>query len=243
MNRLRLVRTTGIFFVLLVVFLNIPYIRLTQIFEYDDILRKPIDYVLTQFQAGGTSLILTWFAFAIGALLFIPASILLQKTIDSESPYLAIATMMGTISGVLQAIGLMRWVFVIPILAKLYTEPAASKTTREAVSVAYQTIHQYGGVAIGEQLGQTLLIGWTIGVGTAMLRSPLFKAWVAWYGLFTTPLLLIGQNELFSTVITLIPVIELTPIGFILWEIWLLIVGISLILVPKSRLDIQPQKS
>ena len=243
MNRLRLVRTTGSFFVLLVIFLNIPYIRLTQIFEYDDILRKPIDYVLTQFHAGGASLILTWFAFAIAALLFIPASILLQKVIDRNSPYLAIATMMGSISGVLQAIGLMRWVFVVPLLAKLYTDPNSSSTTREAVKVVYQAVHQYGGVAIGEQLGQTLLIGWTIGVGTAMLRSPLFKSWVAWYGLFTTPLLLIGQSELVATVIPSMPIIELTPIGFILWEIWMLIVGISLIIVPKSRLELQYKQS
>jgi len=243
MNRLRLVRTTGIFFVLLVIFLNIPYIRLTQIFEYDDILRKPIDYVLTQFHAGGASLILTWFAFAIAALLFIPASILLQKVIDLDSPYLAISTMMGSISGVLQAIGLMRWVFVVPLLAKLYTDPNSSSTTREAVKVVYQAVHQYGGVAIGEQLGQTLLIGWTIGVGTAMLRSPLFKSWVAWYGLFTTPLLLIGQSEIVATVIPSMPIIELTPIGFILWEIWMLIVGISLIIVPKSRLELQYKQS
>ena len=51
MNRLHFVRYTGIFLVLLVIFLNVPYIRLTQIFEYDDILRKPIGDVLTKFHA------------------------------------------------------------------------------------------------------------------------------------------------------------------------------------------------
>jgi hypothetical protein len=240
MSRLQFVRTTGVFFVLLVVFLNIPYIRLTQIFEYDDILRESIDYVLTKFHAGGTQLILTWFAFGLSALLFIPASILLHRVIDrQDSPYLAIATVMGAISGVLQAVGLMRWVFVVPLLANLYTDQAASITTREAVKVVYQAVHQYGGVVIGEQLGQTLLIGWTIGVGISMLRSPIFKRWVAWYGLFTTPLLLIGQSELLSTAIPSITVIESTPIGFILWEIWMLMVGISLILVSPSRLDLQ----
>ena len=244
MNRLQFVRTTGIFFVLLVIFFNVPYIRLTQIFEYDDILREPVVYVLTKFHAGGMQLILTWFAFGLSALLFIPASILLHRIVDRQgSPYLAIATVMGVLSGVLMAVGLMRWVFVVPFLANLYIEPTSSLATREAVKVVYQAVHQYGGVAIGEQLGQTLLIGWTIGVGTAMLRSPLFKAWVAWYGLFTTPLLLIGQSELVATVIPSMPIIELTPIGFILWEIWMLIVGISLIIVPKSRLELQYKQS
>lgn len=238
MNRLQFVRTTGIFLILLVIFLNIPYIRLTQIFEYDDILREPISEVLTKFHAGGTQLILTWFAFGLSALLFIPASILLHRIVDrQDSPYLAIATVMGVLSGVLQAVGLMRWVFVVPLLANLYTDPASSLVTREAVKVVYQAVHQYGGVVIGEHLGQTLLVGWTIGVGIAMLRSPIFKRWVAWYGLMTTPMLLIGQSELLSTAIPSISVIELTPIGFILWEIWLLIVGLSLLIVSSQKIE------
>jgi hypothetical protein len=238
MNRLQFVRTTGIFLVLLVIFLNVPYIRLTQIFEYDDILREPVDVVLTKFHAGGMQLILTWFAFGLSALLFIPASILLHRILDRQgSPYLAIATAMGSLSGVLQAVGLMRWVFVVPLLANLYVNPASSLATREAVKVVYQAVHQYGGVVIGEQLGQTLLIGWTIGVGIAMWRSPIFKSWVAWYGMMTTPMLLIGQTELFATVMPSILTIELTPIGFILWEIWLLIVGFSLLLVSPAKLE------
>ncbi|PZU95287.1 MAG: DUF4386 domain-containing protein [Pseudanabaena sp.] len=238
MNRLQFVRTTGIFMILLVVFLNIPYIRLTQIFEYDDILREPISDVLTKFHAGGTQLIWTWFAFGLSALLFIPISILLHRIVERQSsPYLAIATVMGVLSGVLQAVGLMRWVFVVPLLANLYVDPASSVATREAVKVVYQAVHQYGGVVIGEHLGQTLLIGWTIGVGIAMLRSPIFKPWVAWYGLMTTPMLLIGQSELLSTTMPSIPLVESTPIGFILWEIWLLIVGFSLLSVSPKKLE------
>ncbi|MEB3219071.1 MAG: DUF4386 domain-containing protein [Nostocales cyanobacterium 94392] len=244
MSRLKLVRTTGTLFILLVILSNIPYTLLIQNFGYDDILREPVDIVLSQFHAGGTQLILTWFAFGLAALLFIPGSLLLHCVIDSPEtlrernylPYLVIATLMGTLSGILQAIGLMRWVFVVPVLANLYTNPNTSTTSREAIRVVYQAVHQYGGVVIGEHLGQTLLIGWTLGVGLVMRSSPLFKSWVAWWGLFTTPLLLLGQSELLATVIPRIPVIETTPIGFILWEVWVLIIGISLIRVPQKRL-------
>lgn len=238
MNRSQLTRTTGILFLALVILSNIPYILLIQTFEYDDILRKPVDYVLTQFHAGGTGLILTWFAFGLTALLFIPASLLLYKVMErQDSPYLYAATGMGMLSGILQALGLMRWVFVIPILATIQVDSSASAATKAAVAIAYQVVHQYGGVVIGEHLGQTLLVGWTIGVGIAMLRSPLFKPWIAWWGLFTTPLLLLGQSELLATVIPTLPVIETTPIGFILWEVWMLLVGISLLRVPQKRLE------
>ncbi|MGB3294732.1 MAG: hypothetical protein WBB01_17240 [Phormidesmis sp.] len=36
-------------------------------------------------------------------------------------------------------------------------------------------------------------------------------------------------------VIPAMPIIETTPIGFILWEVWLLLVGISLLRVPQKR--------
>ncbi|WP_414566079.1 MULTISPECIES: DUF4386 domain-containing protein [unclassified Anabaena] len=239
MSRLQLIRTTGILLIFLVVLSNIPYILLIQTFEYDDILRQPVDYVLNQFHAGGARLILTWFTFGLAALLFLPASLLLHKVLECEdAPYLTTATFMGAISGILQAVGLMRWVFVVPLLANLYTDTTASTATREALSVVYQAVHQYGGVVIGEYLGQTLLIGWTVGVGMAMRFSPLFKSWVPWWGLLTTPLLLLGQSELLATVIPSMPVVEATPVGFILWEIWLLIVGISLLRVPQKRLVI-----
>jgi hypothetical protein len=247
MNRLQLVRRTGILLIMSVVLSNIPYVLLIQTFGYDDILREPVDVVLTKFQSGGTGLILTWFAFGLAALLLIPASVLLSQVLNlptprTDRPYLSTATLMGALSGILQAVGLMRWVFVVPILANLYTNPSASTTTREAVSVVYQAVHQYGGVVMGEHLGQTLLVGWTVGTGLAMRSSPLFKAWVAWWGLFTTPLMLLGQSELLATAIPGMPVLETTPIGFILWEVWLLVVGISLLRVPQKRLVLNSEQ-
>jgi Domain of unknown function (DUF4386) len=237
MNRLKLTRITGILFISLVVLSNIPYILLIQTFGYDDILREPVDYVLTRFHAGGTALIFTWFAFGITALLLTPATILLHKVIATkDTPYLHAATTMGAFSGILQAVGLMRWVFVVPILASIQVNPASSESTRAAVAIIYQIVHQYGGVAIGEYLGQTLLVGWTVGVGIVMLGSSLFKSWVAWWGLMTAPLLLMGQSELFATVIPGFSILEATPIGFILWEVWMLLVGISLLRVPQKRL-------
>ncbi|MBD0264821.1 MAG: DUF4386 domain-containing protein [Tolypothrix sp. Co-bin9] len=236
MNRLQLIRTTGILFILLVVLLNIPYALLVKNFEYDDILRQPVDYVLSLFYAGGAALILTWFVFGFAALLLIPASMLLHKVIVNEdTPYLSAATFMGALSAILQSLGLMRWVFVIPVLAKLYTDSASTTGTREAVIVVYQAVHQYGGVVMGEYLGQTLLACWTLGVGLAMLRSPLFKSWVGWLGLMTVPLWLLGQSELLATVIPGMPVLKVTSIGFISWVVWLLVVGISLLRIPRQR--------
>lgn len=76
----------------------------------------------------------------------------------------------------------------------------------------YQAVHQYGGVVIGEFLGQLLLMFWTLGVGVAMLRSLLCKPWLGWLGVATVPLMIVGQSELLATVMPSFPVWELTPI-------------------------------
>jgi hypothetical protein len=111
-RRSHLLKITGIGFIFFAISANIPYWLLAQNFEYDDILRQPTEYVLTRFQAGGSGLILTWFAFSLCALLFVPMAALLQFTLSRrDTPYLSVATLMGMVSGVLQAIGLMRWVF------------------------------------------------------------------------------------------------------------------------------------
>lgn len=75
-----------------------------------------------------------------------------------------------------------------------------------------QAVHQYGGVVIGEYLGQTLLIGWTLGVSWAMRSSPMFKSWVTWLGFLATLLFLLGQSELLATVIPKIPVLQITTL-------------------------------
>ncbi|RCJ32493.1 hypothetical protein A6770_18980 [Nostoc minutum NIES-26] len=234
-DRVQLLRITGAVLTFLSISINIPYILLIQNFEYDDILRAPTNYILTKFHEGGSELIFTWFLFALLALLFIPASTFLQKVLTREDTvYLSAATLMGVLSGLLQSIGLMRWVFVVPVLADLYVQPTTDRATRSAVAVVFQAVHQYGGVVIGEHLGQTLLALWTLGVGVAMLGSPFFKSWIAWFGLFTVPLLILGQTELLATVIPSMPVWKVTPIGFMLWEVWLLITGVSLLLTANK---------
>jgi hypothetical protein len=38
---------------------------------------------------------------------------------------------------------------------------AVSEATKESNKVAFQTIHQFGGVLLGEHLGQLFTIAWT----------------------------------------------------------------------------------
>ena len=117
-------------------------------------------------------------------------------------------------------------VFAVPALAAIAVDPAASEAQLTAVTVTYTTIHQFAGVALGEHLGQTLLAVWTACVSLAILRSRVAPRILGWVGLALVPAWIVGQSELLATVIPNFPVVEITPIAFMAWEIWALALGL-----------------
>lgn len=221
----------GTLLILFICALNIPYTLLAMNFDYDDVLREPAGEVLTKFAAGGSSLVLTWFAFGLGALLFVPLAGLIRRVFPAdETPFLAEATTAGILSGLLQGFGLMRWAFVIPGIAATYTNPESSPVMKEAALMAYTVVHQYGGVVVGEHLGQLMLCFWTFGISRAILTTNRFPKLLGWLGFVSCALWLGAQLELISTTVPELPVIELVPFAFILWQVWLLSFGIVLLI-------------
>jgi len=231
MNRNSLYKITGILFILGAVLVNIPYTLLIMNFEYPEILRKPTSYILIQFQLGGSQLLFTWLAFAWVGIPLLFAIVMLQKIMEREdAPYLSSATVAGVIGGIAQMIGLLRWTFVVPILAKIYLDPASSAHTKESVEVIFQVIHQFGGVLLGEHIGQTFTILWMLLISQAMFRSKLFHPWLAWFGIVAAAIYALAQTELLATVIPTFPVVaEAGLIGSVLWLLWMIALGIFLL--------------
>jgi len=146
-------RLTGILFIVGAVLVNVPYTLLIMNFEYPDILREPTGYVLTRFQEGGAGLIFTWFAFAWLGFPLLFAMVMLQTLLQQETvPYLWFGTVTGVIGGIAQMVGLLRWPFVVPILAQTYTDPSSSDIAKESAVIVFQAVHQLGGVVIGEHI-------------------------------------------------------------------------------------------
>ena len=207
----------------------IPYTILTMTFEYPDILRQDIGNVLTKFHERGSSLILTWWAFAILGLPLLIAYIKIGQLLENRLSFIRWATTLGVISGIVQIIGLLRWVFVVPVIADNYVT-SADPVIKEIAKNSFQTFHQFGGVLLGEHLGQLLTIAWTIMMSIAFVRLKLFPQWISWLGIISSVIYLIAQAELFNTVIPGFP--EWSMAGFIgstLWLIWLIIVGIMFV--------------
>jgi len=204
---------------------NAPYVWLIQNFGYDDILRESTATILRRFYLGGDAIVLAWLGFAAGALLFIPVVLVFRRLLREQGIDDDGASMLGIASAVAQATGLLRWVFVVPALATTYVDPGSSEAMRQAVVVTFDSIHRFGGMVIGEAVGQLLLAGWTALTVRHLVRARLVPSWLSFAGAIIPLLWLIGQTELLREVVPAVPSLELTPIAFMAWEAWLVAVA------------------
>ncbi len=222
---------TGIFFIVGAILINIPYTLLIMNFDYPDILRAPTAEILTKFQAGGSPLIYTWLAFAWIGIPILFGMMMLNQVLEREkSPFLETATIIGVVGGFVQIVGLLRWVFVIPVLARLFTDPTTDPVTKASIPVVFIAVHQYGGVILGEHMGQFLTIIWMSMISAVIYKSPIFARWVSWLGWIASIVFLLAQTELFATAIPGFPVIDWAGLyGSLLWLLWIVVMGVYLV--------------
>jgi hypothetical protein len=203
---------------------NIPFAILGVTFNYPDILRKPPSVALEMFAAGGHGLIWTWYAFAVAAVALIPLSIALatnQNHANRHALAAQLAAMFGSLAGFAQAYGLLRWVFVVPTLAKA---PLDAANVHQ-----FETLNLYGGVAIGEHLGQWLTVGFILALAWMQEKNGLRNTGII--GLFAAVLIAIGTGE--GLALALGQSGEMfslfTIAGFLALTVWLLTTGVGLL--------------
>ena len=238
MNEQRLRRLIGLSFILGAILINVPYFILIVTFDYPTILREPTAVILTRFQAGGSSLILTWLAFAwIGLPLLFAIGMLPRVLARADIPYLGIATTIGIAAMVVQMVGLLRWVFVVPVLAQLYVDPSSTESIRAVVAVVFQAVHQYGGVVVGEHLGYAFVCMWMALISVGLLRARLFPRWLGVFGLGAAAIYSLAHGELLATVIPNFPAWGLAGLlGSLCWLAWMIALGVFLLrAAPESR--------
>jgi uncharacterized protein DUF4386 len=223
---------TGLLLLVLPVAYNGLYTLLARSFNYPDILRQPTDQVLERFSAGGSRLVLIWWGFAMSAVLLAPAVVLVSATlVDADPAVLALATAVGLLAALVQFLGLVRWPFAVPHLARLAGDPATTPAARDAIEVTFQTLNRYLGVAVGEHLGYLFTGIWTALAGIALIQSNLLHPLFGVVGLLLAPLFALGSLEFVGP-------FEprgwklagsLVPFAYIGWSIWLLALGIGLL--------------
>jgi hypothetical protein len=222
----------GIVLIAVPVAFNAAFALLAARFDYPDVLRRPTGEVLARFRGGGTALALTWWAFALTALLMVPLVVLLSQALDDADPVLlALATPVGVLAGLVQALGLVRWPFLVPYLARADAEAGASAVRKEAVDVVFQSVNRLLGVAIGEHLGYLLTGAWTTLAGVALAGSSAVPAAIGVAGVVIGPVLMLCAFEFVGghEPTGWRPAERLTPVAYIAWSLWLVATGIALL--------------
>jgi hypothetical protein len=192
-------------------------------FEYPSILRHPAGEVLERFAAGGADLHLYWYAMMIAALGLIPAAIGMAVLLWKRDPFLAaLSGGLGLVAGLVQALGLLRWVLLVPVLAATYVAPGATETQRAMAAALFDAANAYLGMGVGEHLGYLFTGLWTLAVAVLLMRE---HRYVAGVGAVIALGVLAGMAEPFG-----VPLAgTVNAISFSLWALWTLVLGVVML--------------
>lgn len=220
----------GILLIVAPLWFNATFALLGKRFDYPAVLRRPATEILDRFRAGGSSLILMWWMFMLSGLLLIPAAVLLGQALGFAG-IVPLAVTVGVLAGLVQMLGLLRWVYLVPSLARMNADPALGSGDREATLAVFRAMHQYLGVGVGEHLGYLFTGIWSILTGVAVIGAESIPAWIGWAGIVLGAGLIIGSAEFlgpneergWALAGTAIPIL------YVAWSLWLLAMGVALI--------------
>jgi hypothetical protein len=128
-------------------------------------------------------------------------------------------------------LGLLRWVYVVPALARAYADPTLGPEQREVHATVFRALHQYLGVGVGEHLGYLFTGIWSMLIGVGVIQGTALPTWLGWPGIILGAGLAVGSAEFLG------PNEErgwglagaVIPILYVAWSLWLLAMGIALI--------------
>ena len=212
---------------------NLAFFELGRAFDYPDILRREPDEILRRFAAGGSGLLFRWQALLLSALAMLPLVAVLAVALGAAPALTSLTIVIGAAAALVQAIGLVRWPFAVPELARRYiaADGPDAPAVRRSIEVTFATLHRLLGVGIGEHLGYLLTGLWTLLVAVSILSTAVVPSWLGAVGLPIGVALLIGTLEFVGpneeegwSVAGMI-----VPIAYIAWSVWLVAMGVFLI--------------
>jgi hypothetical protein len=136
------------------------------------------------------------------------------------------------LAALVQFLGLVRWPFLVPYLARVASEPGASEARKEAVDIVFQSFNRFLGVAVGEHLGYLFTGAWSILVGVAIMQGDVVPAWLGLVGIVVGAVLalcsleFVGPFERDGWKVAA----ALTPVTYIAWSLWLMATGVAMLL-------------
>lgn len=211
------------------VLFGIGYTQLAIAFDYPKILRLPALEILGRYRDHQAEIAPYWWLMFLAAVAFAPVGTMLPRWLGLTGTRATFAQTVGLLASVVQFLGLSRWVFAVPLLARQAADPADQKMA----SLLFELIHQWFGVGLGEWLGYLFTATWTAVIAARLLarsRGMAFTGFVIALGIAA------GLMEVFGVAAAG----PINAIAYSLWVIWM--IGIAIVMV-TTKPDHQKTKS
>lgn len=191
-------RQAAIFLIIEFLLIFAPLIILGAAINWPGSLDEPasvnLPLILEQYRAMMTG----YSIYLVYSLLFWPMAYLTGRAIvigDTENTLFRVANGFAALSALARALGIVRWLFAMPVLARLYTNPAVSENSKESISMVYEMLNAYAG-GIGELLGVNLFASiWLVLISLLLIRSPQWPQWLSYFGFVVAASLLLNLLE------------------------------------------------
>lgn len=164
----------------------------------------------------------------------LPLAALLAVVLAASPALTVLSIVVGAVAALVQGLGLVRWPFAVPELARHYVAAPAGPdgdSTRETVATIFAALHRLFGVGIGEHLGYLFTGLWTLLVAGSIVMTAVLPAWLGIVGLpigialLVGTLEFVGPNERDGWALAG----SIVPIAYIAWSIWLIALGVVLL--------------
>jgi Domain of unknown function (DUF4386) len=222
-------RTAGVLLIAVPLIFTAGFTGLQMTFEYPDILRQPAGEVLTRFAAGGVDLHLYWYAMMLAALLMIGAVIAAGLVFWKRDSFLAALSIgAGVLAGLVQALGLLRWVMLVPGLAATYVAADATEIEKSMAVAIFDAANSYLGMGVGEHFGYFFTAIWTALIAVLLWKT---NRVIALAGLVIAVGVIAGMAEPFGVPMTGM----INSISYSVWALWTLVVGVLVLVQARVR--------
>ena len=152
------------------------------------------------------------------SVLFLPAVVLIGRAVG-ESPTTRLAAGFAAASALARAIGILRWLTVLPAIAVAYMA-----TPDAALAIVFDAINVYGG-GIGELLGVSVFAAAAIGLlSRTIVTSTTMPTWLGHFGYLATAALLLPWLEVFGVDLGAILSVSVTVV-----QVFFLVAGVILL--------------
>jgi hypothetical protein len=217
-------RITAVLLIIHILLLYGCYMVLQSVFDFPDILRKSTDEIFYLFHKNRAAIIPAYYGFTLTGVTFILISLFSYRALKkTDRDILFVAAVLGTICGLLQSMGFVRWAFLIPVLDNHLHNSALTQSGKESIELILDSFHTFSGVSLGENLGFIFQGLWTILFSLALMKHHAFNKWFGRVGMVCGAGILVYSLEQFGGVFSSLEVISI----FIqsLWVSWLIVIA------------------